>query len=345
MGMLSIERAEAGFAVRDRRGRKNRLIAVNDVSLSVSRGETVGLVGESGCGKTTLGSAIIGLTELTSGRIMYNGRDVRDLLKNNPKFLRREIQMIFQDPFGSLNPRLTIGSAISEVLKIHGICRNKLERRRKVASALESVGLESSYASRYPHEFSGGQRQRLGIARALALNPSLVIADEPVSALDVSVQVQILNLMLDLQNQRKLSYIFIAHDLAVVKYMCDRIFVMYLGGIVEHAAALEIFEHPAHPYTEALLSAVPDVEKGLTARTEGSKRIVLQGDVPSGTDRIPGCPFHPRCHRARDICRELIPPRKRVSENHTSVCHFAEEIFALSKPETMKIRENIQRQQ
>ncbi len=339
MEMLSIERAKAGFTIRDRLGRKARLIAVNDVSLSVSRGETVGLVGESGCGKTTLGSAVIGLTELTSGRIIYNDRDVRDLLRNSPEFFRREIQMIFQDPFGSLNPRVTIGSAISEVLKIHGICKNKGERRQKVASALESVGLESSYASRYPHEFSGGQRQRLGIARALALNPSLVIADEPVSALDVSVQVQILNLMLDLQKERNLSYLFIAHDLAVVKYMCDRILVMYLGRIVEHALAADIFNRPAHPYTEALLSAVPDVERGLRARTEGSNRIILQGDVPSGTERIPGCPFHPRCHRARNICKEVIPPQKTVAERHTSVCHFADEIFNVSGPATMPEQE------
>ncbi len=336
MEILSIERAKVDFSVRDRLGRKARLRAVDDVSLSVSRGETVGLVGESGCGKTTLGSAVIGLTELTSGKIVYNGRDVNDLLSNSPDFLRREIQMIFQYPFGSLNPRVTIGSAISEVLKIHEICKTKSERRDKVVSALESVGLESSYASRYPHEFSGGQRQRLGIARALALNPSLVIADEPVSALDVSVQVQILNLMLELQQERNLSYLFIAHDLAVVKYMCDRILVMYLGKIVEQAEASEIFNHPAHPYTEALLSAVPDVERGLMARSKGSSRIVLQGDVPSGTKRIPGCPFHPRCHRAQDICKEAVPPRKTVAENHASVCHFAEDVFASSVPENKR---------
>jgi oligopeptide/dipeptide ABC transporter ATP-binding protein len=328
MELLSIKDLEVRYEARDRVGRKATLRAVDGVDLSVNKGETVGLVGESGCGKTTLGNSVIGLAEASAGKISYNGRDVAELLKRHSRHFRREVQMIFQDPFGSLNPRMTVGSAIGEVLRVHRLVKSRSERKERIGEALESVGLKASHASRYPHEFSGGQRQRLGIARALVLDPSLVIADEPVSALDVSVQVQILNLMLDLQMQRNLSYLFIAHDLAVVKYMCDRIMVMYLGKIVENAAAADIFASPAHPYTEALLSAVPDVVRGLEARSSGSRRIVLKGDVPSGTEKIAGCPFHPRCHRARELCRERVPPRKTVASNHTSVCHFAEEVLS-----------------
>ncbi len=302
------------------------LRAVDGVTFFVEKGESVGLVGESGCGKTTVGNAVIGLVPTLEGTVLFDGGSTTGLRGKRLKFFRRRAQMVFQDPFGSLNPRMSVGSAISEVLKVHGLAGDRKKRACRVAELLKAVGLESEYASRYPHEFSGGQRQRIGIARALALNPSLIIADEPVSALDVSVQVQILNLMKNLQKERNLAYLFIAHDLAVVRYMCDRILVMYLGKIVESATADELFLHPAHPYTEALLSAVPDVDKGLRGRKGGARRIVLKGDVPSPVERIPGCPFHPRCHRARDICREKAPETKAVGAGHVSVCHFAEKM-------------------
>jgi oligopeptide transport system ATP-binding protein len=236
------------------------------------------------------------------------------------------VQMVFQDPFGSLNPRMSVGSSISEVLKVHRIVSGRKEFDARVRELLKAVGLEPEYSARYPHEFSGGQRQRIGIARALALRPVLLLADEPVSALDVSVQVQILNLLKDLQKEMGLSYLFIAHDLAVVKQMCDRVLVMYLGKIVESAVARDLFARSSHPYTEALLSAVPDVDKGLKSRTKGSTRIVLKGDVPSATERISGCPFHPRCHRAQPVCSKEVPTAMSCGKGHFSVCHFADKM-------------------
>lgn len=334
MSLLEIDNLKVHF-----KSRGLLVRAVDGVSLRVEKGESVGLVGESGCGKSSLGNAVIRLVPVTEGRIVYDGLDVSALKGKSLKAYRRRVQMIFQDPFGSLNPRIPVGKAMSEVMKVHHImpetdfsrktAREFLEDR--IRHVLQTVGLDASYAWRYPHEFSGGQRQRIGIARAMVLNPSLVIADEPVSALDVSVQVQVLNLMKDLQKQLGLSYLFVAHDLAVVRYMCDRVMVMYRGRIVEEAPGEEIFNRPAHPYTEALLSAVPDLDKALRSRKEGSRRIVLKGDVPSASEKIPGCPFHPRCHRTEAICRKEEPPTVDVGKGHTSVCHFAAKVFGTKR--------------
>jgi oligopeptide transport system ATP-binding protein len=325
MALLEVKDLKVHFEVASS---KPRLRAVDGVSFSLEKGESLGLVGESGCGKTTIGNTIVGLVQPLSGSIQYDGRNAVGLRGGALKQFRRQGQMVFQDPFGSLNPRMSVGAVLGEILKVHKLARGRTERNARIAELLKSVGLEPEYASRYPHEFSGGQRQRIGIARALAVSPSLIIADEPVSALDVSVQVQILNLMKDLQKQMNLSYLFIAHDLAVVRYVCARTLVMYLGRIVEYGPSDELFERPAHPYTEALLSAVPDVDKGLRSRKTGSERIVLKGDVPSPTAVIPGCPFHPRCHRAQAICREKVPEQKTLNPGHASVCHFAEQLFA-----------------
>jgi oligopeptide/dipeptide ABC transporter ATP-binding protein len=304
------------------------LRAVDGVSLAIGRGESVGLVGESGCGKSTFGRAILRLEKLHSGQILFDGEDITHFSNRRLKPFRRQAQMIFQDPFASLNPRMSVGHAIEEVLQVHGE-RSSRARQGRAEELFRAVGLDPAYLGRYPHEFSGGQRQRIGIARALAVNPALLIADEPVSALDVSVQVQILNLMKDLKQTMNLSFLFVAHDLAVVRYVSDRIVVMYLGKIVELASAGELYVRSGHPYTEALLSAVPDVDRGLKARKGKSNRIVLSGDIPSATQVIPGCPFHPRCHRARARCREEIPVLREVSANRKSACHYAEEVMGL----------------
>ena len=315
-------------------GPKRRPVrAVDGVTMGVARGESVGLVGESGCGKSTLGRAILKLEKITSGVVLFEGEDVSALKGERLRHLRRRAQMVFQDPFGSLNPRLSVGHAITEVLKVHGAGRSA-ERWARAAELFRAVGLDESYLRRYPHEFSGGQRQRIGIARALAVKPALLIADEPVSALDVSVQVQILNLMKDLRKAMDLSYLFVAHDLAVVRYVCDRILVMYLGRIVESAPADGLYRRPAHPYTEALLSAVPDVDKGLRSRKgKGGGRIVLKGDIPSATKVIPGCPFHPRCPRAQGRCRQEEPPLREVAPGRLSACHFAEDLLETARPQ------------
>lgn len=296
--------------------------AVDGVSMEIKPGESVGLVGESGCGKTTLGRAVMRLEEPCAGRIEYEGRDVAHLDNRALAEYRKRVQMIFQDPYGSLNARMTVGNAIQEVLRVHKY-GDRAARQRRARQLFEAVGLEPSYMDRYPHEFSGGQRQRIGIARALAVEPRLIIADEPVSALDVSVQVQILNLMKDLQREMQLAYLFVAHDLAVVRYVCDRILVMYLGKIVESGTPDEILARPTHPYTQALLSAVPDVDKGLRSRKEGSDRVVLKGDVPSPTKQISGCPFHPRCSMAQDRCRAEAPALREIRSGVWSACHFA----------------------
>ena len=289
--------------------------AVDGVSFYIREGETLGLVGESGCGKSTLGRTILRLEEPTGGRIIYRGTDITTLGKKELRRLRREIQIIFQDPQSSLDPRMTIDQSIGEPLLIHGM-KDDRERSKIVVEILERVGLEAQHALRYPHEFSSGQRQRIGIGRVLTLNPRLIIADEPVSALDVSIQAQILNLMLDLQKEFGLAYLFIAHDLAVIRQVSHRVAVMYLGKIVELAEKDELFSNPLHPYTEALLSAVPDVRQGKKTR------ILLPGSVPSPLNPPSGCHFHPRCHRVIPVCHQEEPLLKDVGENHLVACHL-----------------------
>jgi len=293
--------------------------AVDGVSFTLGRGETLGLVGESGCGKTTVGRTIIRLQEPTSGRALLDGTDIFTLGPDALRAFRRRVQMIFQDPYGSLNPRMMVGDAIAEGMEIHRI-GTRPQRRSRVATLLEEVGLDASYATRYPHEFSGGQRQRIGIARALAVEPELIICDEPVSSLDVSVQAQVLNLLTDLQRARRLSYLFIAHDLAVVRQVADRIAVMYLGRIVETGAADKVLSAPRHPYTVALRSAVPEASIEPTAG-----RIVLGGDPPSPAAPPPGCAFHTRCfHPRRDERCRTERPELRPLAGVQVACHYAE---------------------
>jgi len=289
--------------------------AVDGVSFEISEGETLGLVGESGCGKSTLGRTILRLEEPTAGEIRYRGVDITRLDKKALRFWRREVQMIFQDPQASLDPRLTIGASVGEALAICGVT-DESERFEKVARLLEKVGIEVEMAMHYPHEFSGGQKQRIGIARALALNPKLIIADEPVSALDVSIQAQILNLMMDLQEELGLAYLFIAHDLSVIRHLSHRIAVMYLGKIVELASKKETFDNPSHPYTQALLSAAA------TLKELDRGRILLPGDVPSPLNPPPGCRFHTRCHRRLPVCNREEPRFREIEPGHLVACHL-----------------------
>ena len=292
--------------------------AVDDVTFSVKRGETFGLVGESGCGKTTLGQTIIRLYNPTAGNIIFNGADISSLKANDLRNHRRKMQMIFQDPSASLDPRMTVGSIIAEPLNIYGI-GSREERQERVRELLRVVGLNSYFTNRYPHEFSGGQRQRIGIARSLALNPDLVICDEPVSALDVSIQAQVLNLLRQLQQDFDLTYLFIAHNLAVVAHISDRVGVMYLGKLVEIGEAKTITEQPKHPYTQALISAIPVADPG-----RQRDRIILEGDVPSPANPPSGCRFHPRCPVARADCSEQEPLLREVTPGHWVACHYAE---------------------
>ena len=290
--------------------------AVDDVTFAVDEGETLGLVGESGCGKSTLGRTIVRLLEPTEGTVSFQGRDISRLGARAMRPLRREMQMIFQDPYASLNPRKRVGSIIGMPLKIHGV--EKSQRKARVQELLATVGLSPEHYNRFPHEFSGGQRQRIGVARALALSPKLIVADEPVSALDVSIQSQMLNLLDDLQRELKLTYIFIAHDLGVVRHVSDRIAVMYLGKLVELSPAEDLYERPIMPYTEALLSAVPIPDPDLSHARE---RIVLEGDVPSPINPPSGCRFHPRCRYMTEICKEVEPPLVDYGRSHYAACH------------------------
>jgi oligopeptide transport system ATP-binding protein len=289
--------------------------AVDGVSFDIREREVLGLVGESGCGKSTLGRTILRLEEPTGGEILYKGIDIAKLNKKELRELRKEIQIILQDPDASLDPRMTVGDSICEPLIIHNVGDEK-ERTKKVAELMEQVGLEARQANHYPHEFSGGQKQRIGIARALAINPKLIVADEPVSALDVSIQAQILNLMMDIQEEFGLAYLFIAHDLSVIRHMAHRVAVMYLGKIVEQADKREIFQNPLHPYTEALLSAASSF------KSKGKRRILLQGDVPSPLNPPSGCYFHPRCHRVLPICSQEEPNLVEICQGHFVSCHL-----------------------
>jgi len=290
--------------------------AVDGVSFEIKAGETLGLVGESGCGKTTTGRAVLRLVEPTGGSIRFEGQDLLKLNKQQMRAMRREMQIIFQDPYGSLNPRMSVGEIIAEPLIIHGIGTPR-EREARVRQLLEVVGLASYHMRRFPHEFSGGQRQRIGIARALALNPKLIVADEPVSALDVSIQSQILNLLEQLQEEFKLTYLFIAHGLNVIRHISDRVGVMYLGVMVETADASEIYRRPLHPYTEALFSAIPIPNPAMRR-----ERIILAGDVPSPVNPPSGCRFHTRCPIAQDICKEQVPEMHDAGGGHMVACHF-----------------------
>ncbi|MFP4661430.1 MAG: ABC transporter ATP-binding protein [Halanaerobiales bacterium] len=293
--------------------------AVDDVSFHINEGEALGLVGESGCGKSTTGATILRLLEATAGEVKFEGRDILSLNKRQMREIRKEMQIIFQDPYASLNPRMTVADIVGEPLKIHNLANSKKERLKKVEELLDSVGLTPEQMNRYPHEFSGGQRQRIGVARALAVDPKLIICDEPVSALDVSIQAQVINILQDLQKEFGLTYLFIAHDLSVVKHISDRVAVMYLGKIVEITDKHSLYDNPLHPYTQSLLSAIPEPEP-----EKKKDRIILEGDVPSPVNPPSGCSFHPRCPKAMDICSNVEPTLKAYGNGHFASCHLVE---------------------
>ena len=297
------------------------LKAVDDVSFAINKGETLGLVGESGCGKTTVGRTLLHLYKPTAGEIYYDGKLIKT--KNDIKELHKKTAMVFQDPYSSLNPRMTVSDIIAEPLDVHKLYKTKAERRERVLELMDCVGLNSEHASRYAHEFSGGQRQRIGIARALAVNPNFIVCDEPVSALDVSIQAQIINMFAELQDKIGLTYLFIAHDLLVVRHISDRIAVMYLGKMVELADANEIYDHPLHPYSKALISAVPIPDPNIA---RANQRIALGGDIPSPLNAPSGCPFRTRCPYATAECAESMPEFKEVSKGHFVACHHVDKI-------------------
>lgn len=321
--ILDVRNLKKYFPVTGRLGRlggvKNHVKAVNDVSFQLYEGETYGLVGESGCGKSTTGRTILRLTEATDGQVLYQGQDVFSLSTKELKEIRKDLQMVFQDPYSSLNPRIRIGEMLEEPMIIHQMGADKHERRQHVFDILQRVGLLPEHYYRFPHEFSGGQRQRLGLARALIANPKIIICDEPVSALDVSIQSQIINLLKRLQKELGLTYLFITHDISVVRHISDRIGVMYLGDIVEEAPTDSLFTSPLHPYTQALFSAVPS-----TTRTKEKERIVLRGEIPSPLDPPSGCTFHTRCPFAMDICKREVPIHKEIHPQHKVACHLYE---------------------
>jgi len=318
--LIEVKNLKKYFAIdRGFFGRTRALLkAVDDVSFSIDRGETLGLVGESGCGKTTAGRTICRLYEPTAGSVTFDGVPVYSLSPSEMLPLRRRIQMIFQDPYASLNPRMTVGDIVGEPIDIHGLAANKQERLEMVHELLHTVGLSPEHATRFPHEFSGGQRQRIGVARALAVEPEFIICDEPISALDVSIQAQVINMLEELQEKRKLTYLFIAHDLAMVKHTSHRIAVMYLGKIVELAESAELYRNPQHPYTQALLSAIPIPDPDVEAERQ---RIILEGDVPSPIDPPPGCRFRTRCRIAKKICSEQDPEFVDIG-GHYVACHL-----------------------
>lgn len=319
--LLDVQHLKKHFKV----GRKQILKAVDDISFDIYKGETFGLVGESGCGKSTAGRTIINLYNKTDGKVIYDGEDIhRNKSTREEKDLTRRMQMIFQDPYASLNPRMTVKDIVAEGIDIHGLAKNSKQRLERVHELLETVGLNKEHANRYPHEFSGGQRQRIGIARALAVDPDFIIADEPISALDVSIQAQVVNLMKRLQDEHGLTYLFIAHDLSMVKHISDRVGVMYLGNMAEVAESNELYENPLHPYTQALLSAIPlpdpDVERS-------RERIVIEGDLPSPISPPSGCRFRTRCPHAMDICAQVKPKWQEAKEGHWVACHLYDDDY------------------
>jgi len=318
--LLEINHLKKHFIIKGEKAGHNRLRAVEDVSFDIYKGETLGLVGESGSGKTTAGRTLLRLYEPTGGSIIYDGKDIT---KVPIQPYRRKMQYIFQDPYASLNPRMTVGDIVGEPIDIHRLCSSKAERSERIEQLLEQVGLNSEQATRYPHEFSGGQRQRIGIARALAVQPEFIVCDEPVSALDVSIQAQIINMLEKLQQDMGLTYLFIAHDLAVVKHISQRIGVMYLGHIVELAETKELHANPLHPYTRALLSAIPAFDPEVN---KARKRIILEGEIPNPLTPPKGCVFSTRCPYAKEICQQEVPVLNELSSGHQVACHFAGEI-------------------
>lgn len=316
--LLSVKDLKKHFSM----GKNEILKAVDGISFDIYKGETFGLVGESGCGKSTAGRTMIGLYDRTDGEVVFNGKDVHSLSEKERFHFHKQMQMIFQDPYASLNPRSTVKEIISEPMEVHGLFPNKKERLERIYQLLEDVGLNRDHANRYPHEFSGGQRQRIGIARALALDPDFIIADEPISALDVSVQAQVVNLLKRLQEEKGLTYLFIAHDLSMVKQISNRIGVMYLGHIVELTASNQLYNKPLHPYTQALLSAIPIPDPDVEDQRE---RIILQGELPSPMDPPSGCVFRTRCQHAMDICAQQKPVWQEIDKDHYVACHLYDE--------------------